>query len=223
MTIPESDNPVMYHFTNASAWEQMNDGCKNLVYDFETNRYRHKTEFDLTGLLPMGSVIKYKILPGLPLETYAPSSFGILNLQSWVNNYEFSKVLDILLGNIGNVGENIILLEIDLINEDKPYVYERAHVERLRQIPYDDSDGDVSNNEIFSGPIFDFFRSLFLKSKSEPISLEERWNVKVKDAYFKYWGSRVPLSDYDGSYSLAEVVVQKQIPLERIRLIKEFD
>lgn len=41
----------------------------------------------------------------------------------------------------------------------------------------------------------------------------------IDERYKNYWESRVPLKDYDGSYSLPEIIFKTPIPLERLKRV----
>ena len=43
--------------------------------------------------------------------------------------------------------------------------------------------------------------------------------VAEQHAYHRYWESRIALPCYDGSHDLPEIIVQKPIPLERIKKV----
>ncbi len=223
MTLLGINKQAMYHFTNTGGWKEINEGHSGLVYNPRQERYVDKTEADLTGLLPLNMVIDYRKLSGLPPEAYAPSSFGILAVQDWENNPEFPDALDILFGDIEikKAGGEIILLKIDLTDSDDPYVFDRAHVERLRKISTA-AEEDKPKDRSLADYVVDFIGFSFLTPKIKPASPQERWNGQVREAYQKYWESRVPLLEYDDSFSLAEVVVQKRIPIERIHWVREF-
>jgi len=213
---------TMYHFTSERGWQGINEGLSGLIYLTKYDKYVDRTEADLTGLLPTRMIIDYRKIADLPQDAYVGASFGLLDVESWKNNETFSETLDLLLSDIRQYGEKIILLKIDLTEEDNPQILERAHVERLRTSTklYEEP---KPKSKTSTNYFVDFFKTIISSSKSDNISPEDQLKNITKEAYRKYWESKVPLSDYDGSYLLPEVIVTNQIPLERIHLVGKLD
>jgi len=49
----------------------------------------------------------------------------------------------------------------------------------------------------------------------------DRYKTRLAEGHRDYWNSRVKLSDYQGNFTLPEVVIFNPIPLERISFVKK--
>jgi hypothetical protein len=188
---------AMYHYTNPSAWNAMNHGCRGYSYkDPRTGEYIDSE--NAWGLWPSRRLIGEGLESRLvPYEARSPAIFGFPEERpkSWVQYNDSTLLFDVLMkccAELPNGYRNskIVLLRVDLQFEDKPLVVEYLHVRKIAK-PYE--------------------RALLLEEK------EELMAEGMRD----YWNSRVPLDEYDESYILPEVIVFNPIPLERLSFVWE--
>lgn len=221
----------VYHYTTGSRWKMIHEGTDNLPYkgrylkEIVTGLWPMDTVFsqyllrDINEILKSGKPLSYNdIAKELQQNASRPAIFCLLEKepQSWIQNKEFPYIWDRMMKYTARKGSDAsaVLLELEITSEDEAYVFDHAHIQRIfRSID--------SNPYLSSRP--DPFKSLkkigfFLSKKAPP-------NVSVKsivvDAYKEYLGTSQPLPEYDGSFSLPEVVIFNHIPLERLRLVWE--
>lgn len=210
--VEELAGVVMYHYTIGEHWKQMNSGMRGSVYSAKADAYVDGST--LRGLWPTRALIDSRKTPSLPLQAYLPASFGFLEPGAWNDRKEFPRTWTKLMGDIWSQGEDLVLLRVHLLPEDGAYVFDRGHVERLRNMTSETRNEPCVTEK---QTLFERVKS-FGRGKMAPIRAEMGL---VQEAHRRYWDSGIPLGQYDGTYGLAEVVLWKPIPLERIEIVQE--
>ncbi len=199
MTEKNQKYTTMYHFTSTIGWKGMNEGKPDILYsDPKTGELIEGEQ--IRGLWPERRLIPIGIESSLvPHEATKPTIFSFLEEKpkSWIEYTHFSlNLFDFLLAHCAKYSEdkirNIVLLKIDLIPEDDPYVIEYQHMT------------DLNNN----------YEKIDNKKERE-----KNKNRMIAEANKKYWESRTPLREYNGNFTLPEIIITTPIPLERIHFI----
>ena len=128
----------VYHYTTSDGWERMNKGDRDYaVWNPVDGKY---IDGELVrGLWPHRRLIPQGIESTLtPDESTRPKIFAMLssNPALWLRNEEFPGLFDYLIGGILSNSRGpfdkskLILLEVNLLPPDKPFVVDYAHVVR---------------------------------------------------------------------------------------------
>lgn len=192
-----ANSASMYHYCNRAVWKTVNQGHRGYtLQDPKTGEFFDGERFQ--GLWPGWRLVETG--PGselVPPEATKPALFGFNEPipRSWVVYRDAMNVFDYLMSCCADKGKdddetNLILLEVELLPEDNPFVVDYVHVRHMAR---------------------DF--------GSEPKS-EAKGKIKA-EGMKRYWESKVPLADYDGSFTLPEVVTWFPVPKERIHFIWE--
>lgn len=133
------DKVVMYHYCNRKAWKAVNQGHKNYILkDPKTGEYFEGKDFQ--GLWPNWRLVETG--PGselVPAEATRPGLFGFPEAtpRSWIEYQEKNtNVFDYLMSccadkEYDDEKTSLILLEVDLLAEDGPFVIDYVHVRQM--------------------------------------------------------------------------------------------
>lgn len=122
-------------------------------------------------------------------EKYLFCFLDNLEPDSWKKNPEFPDVWTRIMQHIMHEDFMAMLAKFEVLPEDQSYVVDWAEMERVR-------------------PEMTAFSQTLRK-------VPEDW-AKIVDASRKYVHTKVPLAEYKGDYSLPELIIANDIPLDRI-------
>ncbi len=132
----------VYHYTTLDGWEKMNEGDSD--YSFWNPATNGYTDGRLVrGLWPNRRLITQGIESALtPPESTRPHIFAMLssNPELWLRNEAFPGIFDYLIRGIISHSKypcderKLVLLEVNLLHSDKPFVVDYAHVVREGRI-----------------------------------------------------------------------------------------
>jgi hypothetical protein len=128
--------------------------------------------------------------PDFAKEKYLFAFLDYPEPELWKSNPEFPDLWRRIMEHIMHEDFLVRLLQFEVTPEDNAFVVDWAHMERVRD------------------------------AMDRGMCIEHTGNEKniavVMDATDKYIDSRVPLADYDGNFTLPELVIANPIPLERV-------
>jgi hypothetical protein len=128
----------MYHFTNRIGWKGINEGNPDFLYkDPRTGKYV-EGEY-IRGLWPSRRLIFQGPESALvPYEATEPAVFGLPEEkpQSWIHYKDCTNFFDYLMSCCADKGKdddekNLILLKVDLLPEENPFVVDHVHIRRM--------------------------------------------------------------------------------------------
>ena len=178
----------MFHYTNGYAWKQMREGNRDAyLYDPKVKRFVDGKE--CRGLWPIRRFTKIGNATGVSSRAYDAVTFGFLEPEpaSWTKNPEFPEMWWWLFNGIFYGARR----------RDGPHsivLLKASFTPRERA-------------SVFDRAVVERF--LYATKNNE--RMEER-----KQAFRRYWESRVPRSRYNGQHNMPELACWATIPLERI-------
>ena len=190
---------VMYHFTSKAGWNGVNNGNPNYQYkDPRTGKYVDGK--DIRGLWPSRRLIPSGLESALvPFEATNPAVFGFPeeNPNSWVEYQDCVNIFDHLMSCCAGRSEKEGRRDLVLLRVDLKPEDNPFVVDclHLRQLARD------------------------FNAESDP----KRKQTIVKEGNKRYWESRVPLADYQGNFTLPEIVIWTAVPQDRVHFVWEKD
>ncbi len=138
MTEKSLDHAVMFHFTNRAGWKGINEGNPDYLYkDPGTGEYVEGE--NIRGLWPSRRlVIQGSGSELVPYEATQPALFGLPEEKplSWIQYQDCANVFDYLMGCCAGRSDDegrrdLVLLRVDVIPEDNPFVVDYLHIRHL--------------------------------------------------------------------------------------------
>ena len=129
----------------------------------------------------------------IPEWAYAPHLFAFLEHEprEWIDSNEFPKVWTLLMHAIDRTGM-IEVYAFDVLDTDEAFVIDWAIMERHRR-----DLRAISHHNADPGQI-----------------------TAANKALFHYAQSHVPVKEYDGNYTLPELIIKNEIPRERLTCVQ---
>ncbi len=119
----------VYHYTTETALRTMKTGMpRTWYYDPHDGRFIRTYR---KGLLPREQHFIHPSITGLPNEAYLPASYAFLepNPSNWHDNKRYPFAWDYIEDYLTDIAENnLVLLEIALISEDRAYVADAGYL-----------------------------------------------------------------------------------------------
>ncbi len=123
----------MFHYTTKHGWKEMNSGS-DCYFEDKNGKYLDGETF--RGLKPNRRLISQGPESfELDKEATKPALFGFLEPEpeSWISYRDPLNIWHYLLSGIGarDNWTNLILLKVDLVEEDEPYVVEQFCIRKM--------------------------------------------------------------------------------------------
>lgn len=190
---------TMYHYTNTAGWKGINEGNPNAFY-YDPRKEQYIDGTGIRGLWPNRRlVIQGTGSELVPFEATKPAIFGFPEElpKSWLEYEDCINIFDYLMSCCANLSDSDGKRSLVLL--------------RVDLLPED------------AAFVVDYLhiRHLAREFESEP---DPRKKDMIRaEGNKKYWDSRIPLANYQGTYILPEVVVWTPIPQNRIHFVWEKD
>lgn len=193
------DKAVMWHYTNMDAWKCVNEGNPDYLYQDPRNG-KYVDGKDIRGLWPSRRLIPQGAESSLvPFEATRPAVFGLPEEkpESWVKYEDCVNLFHHLMRCCASSCDN----------------------EGKRRLVLLKVDLEPEDNPF----VVDYLHNRHL---AKQLNAEQDSQKKLKimaEGGKMYWESRVPLADYQGNFTLPEIVIFAPIPLERVHFAWEKD
>jgi hypothetical protein len=210
----------MYHYTTGKKWEQIQHGQPGeTMWDKRTGNFTDA--INITGLYPFSSGNKPSFDRGLPDVARKGYVYGFSDPipHEWTNSIDHPQMWGVMMLFIteraDEIDKNMVLLKVDIAPEvasGKVWVVDQA---LMQPGPYKPNLGEKL--------------SLYLARKNEAAKRQIRHELFQKQLQLEwkgvenYWNSMVPFAQYDGSFSLPELITDQVIPLDRITCMYTWD
>ncbi len=193
------DSTVMYHFTSRAGWKGVNEGNPDTLYkDPRTGKYVEGET--IRGLWPSRRfIIQGAGSELVPFEATEPAVFGMPEekTQSWIQYEDCINVFDYLMRCCAGHSDN----------------------ERRRDLVLLKVDLRPEDNAFVADYLHIRHLARDYSAETDP---QRKQKIRA-ESNKKYWESRIPFADYQGNFTLPEVVIWTPIPQDRVHFMWEKD
>lgn len=209
--------PIMYHYTTEKRWNLMHEGTPGRQF-WDQRIGDYSDGQNAIGLFPQTKAVLRVRNASLPKDAYHRYTFGLFEPvpAKWAHDegHPYPSLWGKLVEHV-TIRDNdspLVLLRVDLTPEvalDKVWVLDYAF---MLSKPFEFTSLNDRLTMFFFKKNKDVMDRMWKKAEEE----DRKLNLK---AYERYWGSKVPLSQYNGTYSIPELITDQVIPFERIQRI----